>query len=212
MTHPHRAPGAVTPARPALEPRRNVRRRHHRASRGIGAATARLAAERGHDVCVNFRANASAADAVVADVRAAGRRALAVQADVATEADVVRLFETVDATLGIMAGLVNNAGILERQTRAAVSRDGLRDSALYNPWDGVARLPRSLAPFSGCSRRRLPTRQARSSMSPAADERSTRHSERQAPRSRKNPSSPVSASWCDRSRSNQENPEGGHGA
>src|SRR2546430_9655397 len=87
------------------------------ASRGIGAATARLAAQRGHDVCVNFRADESAADALVADVHAAGRRAIAVQADVGSEADVVRLFETVDATLGVVAGLVNNAGILERQTR-----------------------------------------------------------------------------------------------
>ena len=87
------------------------------ASRGIGAATARLAAQRGHDVCVNFRADESAADAVVADVHAAGRRAIAVKADVASEPDVVRLFETVDATLGVVAGLVNNAGILERQTR-----------------------------------------------------------------------------------------------
>src|SRR2546430_1856250 len=87
------------------------------ASRGIGAATARLAAQRGHDVCVNFRADESAADALVADVHAAGRRAIAVQADVASEPDVVRLFETVDATLGVVAGLVNNAGILERQTR-----------------------------------------------------------------------------------------------
>jgi NAD(P)-dependent dehydrogenase (short-subunit alcohol dehydrogenase family) len=86
-------------------------------SRGIGAATARLAAERGHDVCVNFRADEASAQAVVADVRAAGRTAIAVQADVASEPDVVRLFETVDAKLGMLAGLVNNAGILERQTR-----------------------------------------------------------------------------------------------
>jgi NAD(P)-dependent dehydrogenase (short-subunit alcohol dehydrogenase family) len=87
------------------------------AGRGIGAATARLAAERGHDVCVNFRANEAAAEAVVAAVRSAGRRAIAVQADVASEPDVVRLFETVDAKLGPIAGLVNNAGVLERQTR-----------------------------------------------------------------------------------------------
>ncbi len=87
------------------------------ASRGIGAATARLAAERGHDVCVNFRANEAAAGAVVAEVRALGRRAIAVQADVASEPDDVRLFETVDAKLGTIAGLVNNAGILERQLR-----------------------------------------------------------------------------------------------
>ena len=87
------------------------------ASRGIGAATARLAAQRGHDVCVNFRANEAAADAVVAEVRAAGCRAIAVQADVASEPDVVRLFDTADKTLGTLAGLVNNAGILERQAR-----------------------------------------------------------------------------------------------
>src|SRR5207248_9864892 len=86
-------------------------------SRGIDSATARMAAKRGHDWCVNFRADEAAAAAVVADVRAAGRRAIAVQADVASEPDVVRLFETVDATLGTIAGLVNNAGILERQTR-----------------------------------------------------------------------------------------------
>ncbi|HWT84819.1 MAG TPA: SDR family oxidoreductase [Myxococcales bacterium] len=84
------------------------------ASRGIGAATARLAAERGHDVCVNFRANEAAAEAVVDEVRAAGRRAIAVRADVASELDIVRLFETVDAALGTIAGLVNNAGILDQ--------------------------------------------------------------------------------------------------
>jgi len=87
------------------------------ASRGIGAATARLAAERGHDVCVNFRADKAAADAVVAEVRVFGRRAIAVQADVAKEPDVVRLFETVDAALGPVSALVINAGILERQSR-----------------------------------------------------------------------------------------------
>jgi len=85
--------------------------------RGIGAATARLAAARGHDVCVNYRANRSAADAVAAEVRAAGRRALVCQADVAVEADVVRLFAAVDAELGPLTALVNNAGILERQSR-----------------------------------------------------------------------------------------------
>lgn len=87
------------------------------ASRGIGAATARLAAERGHDVCVNFRADKTAADAVVAEVRMFGRSAIAVQADVASEPDVVRLFETVDTTLGPVGALVINAGILERQSR-----------------------------------------------------------------------------------------------
>ena len=86
-------------------------------SRGIGAATARLAAERGYAVCVNYRKNRGAADALVSEIQAAGGKALAVGADVASEPDVVRLFETVDARLGVLTALVNNAGILERQTR-----------------------------------------------------------------------------------------------
>jgi len=86
-------------------------------SRGIGAETARLAAERGYAVCVNYRRNRAAADAVVAAIIAAGGTALAVGADVANEDEVVRLFGTVDAQLGPVAVLVNNAGILERQTR-----------------------------------------------------------------------------------------------
>lgn len=87
-------------------------------SRGIGAATARLAAERGYAVCVNFRANESAAKAVVADIeRGGGGQAIAVRADVSVESEVVRLFETVDARFGPVAALVNNAGILDLQTR-----------------------------------------------------------------------------------------------
>jgi NAD(P)-dependent dehydrogenase (short-subunit alcohol dehydrogenase family) len=87
------------------------------ASRGIGAATALLAAERGYAVCVNYRTNADSAHHVVAAIERAGGRALAVQADVAAEAEVVRLFETCDAELGRLSALVNNAGILERQMR-----------------------------------------------------------------------------------------------
>jgi len=87
------------------------------ASRGIGAATAGLAAERGYDVCVNYRANQAAARKVVSKIERAGGRAVAVGADVSVEADVVRLFETVDRELGPLAALVNNAGILELQTR-----------------------------------------------------------------------------------------------
>ena len=87
------------------------------ASRGIGAATARLAAGRGYAVCVNYRRNRDAADAVVQDLQAAGARAVAVAADVAVEADVVRLFEACDAALGSPAALVNNVGILETQMR-----------------------------------------------------------------------------------------------
>ena len=86
-------------------------------SRGIGAATARLAGERGYAVCVNFRKNSAAAEEVVASITAAGGRALAVGADVSSEPEVVRLFETVDARLGPITALVNNAGILEWQTR-----------------------------------------------------------------------------------------------
>jgi NAD(P)-dependent dehydrogenase (short-subunit alcohol dehydrogenase family) len=87
------------------------------ASRGIGAETARLAADRGYDVCVNYRAARSAAEAVAADVRARGRRAIVVQADVAGEPDVIRLFEAVDTDLGPLDALVNNAGVVDRQTR-----------------------------------------------------------------------------------------------
>jgi len=86
-------------------------------SRGIGAATARLAAGRGYTVCVNYRQNRAAADEVVAAIAAAGGTAIAAGADVASEAEVVRLFEKVTAELGPIRVLVNNAGILERQAR-----------------------------------------------------------------------------------------------
>lgn len=87
------------------------------ASRGIGAATARLAADRGYAVCVNYRSDGAAADGVVQEIRSRGGRAIAVQADVASEPDVVRLFEACDQQLGRLSALVNNAGILERQAR-----------------------------------------------------------------------------------------------
>jgi NAD(P)-dependent dehydrogenase (short-subunit alcohol dehydrogenase family) len=85
-------------------------------SRGIGAATARLAGARGYAVCVNYRQNRDAADEVVRAIEAAGSRAIAARADVSNEADVMRLFETSDK-LGRLAALVNNAGILETQMR-----------------------------------------------------------------------------------------------
>lgn len=87
------------------------------ASRGIGAATARLAGTAGYAVCVNFRRDQAAADGVVADIEAMGGTAIAVGADISVEADVVRLFETADKRLGRLSGLVNNAGILETQSR-----------------------------------------------------------------------------------------------
>ena len=86
-------------------------------SRGIGAATARLAGTRGYAVCVNYHQNQAAADTVVRDIERAGGRAIAVAADVAREADVVRLFQTVDEQLGRVTALANNAGIVERQMR-----------------------------------------------------------------------------------------------
>jgi NAD(P)-dependent dehydrogenase (short-subunit alcohol dehydrogenase family) len=91
-------------------------------SRGIGAATARLAAGRGYRVVIAFRANRPAADEVVRAIETAGGEALAVQADVASEPDVVRLFAEVDAQLGRLDALVNNAGILDRQMRVAEMR------------------------------------------------------------------------------------------
>ena len=86
-------------------------------SRGIGAATAQLAAERGYSVCVNYRYNQEAADSIVHAITSRGGQAIAVPADVAYESDVIRLFETVDKTWGRVTALVNNAGILEQQMR-----------------------------------------------------------------------------------------------
>jgi len=85
--------------------------------RGIGAATARLAARRGYAVCVNYLRSRESADAIVNEIRHDGGRAIAVRANVGEEGEVVRLFEAVDAGLGRVTALVNNAGILERQRR-----------------------------------------------------------------------------------------------
>lgn len=96
-------------------------------SRGIGAATAKLLGREGHAVCVNYVSDADAANAVVADIEAAGGRAIAVQADTANEADVVRMYETVDKELGTLTGLVNNAGINGRRSRVDdLSADEIR--------------------------------------------------------------------------------------
>ena len=82
------------------------------ASRGIGAAVARLAARDGWDVGINYVANEARAKEVVAAVEVAGRRAVALRADVSVEAEVVRLFEECEARLGPLRGLVNNAGVI----------------------------------------------------------------------------------------------------
>jgi NAD(P)-dependent dehydrogenase (short-subunit alcohol dehydrogenase family) len=81
-------------------------------SRGIGAASCLAAAAAGWDVAVNYTQDAAAAQAVAAQVQALGRRAIAVQADVADEAQVLALFSTVHQQLGRLQGLVNNAGIV----------------------------------------------------------------------------------------------------
>jgi NAD(P)-dependent dehydrogenase (short-subunit alcohol dehydrogenase family) len=86
-------------------------------SRGIGAATALLAARKGFAVAVNYTRNGSAAQEVVAAIAAAGGKAVAVQADVADEAQVLALFEQVDRQLGRLTALVNNAGIVDRPAR-----------------------------------------------------------------------------------------------
>ncbi len=86
-------------------------------SRGVGAATARLAAAQGYDVALSFVSDEAAARAVAADVEAAGRRALPVRADNADPEQVARLFQSVDREFGRIDVLVNNAAMLARQPR-----------------------------------------------------------------------------------------------
>ncbi len=87
------------------------------ASRGIGAATARLAAAQGYALCLNYCRHAEAADTLARQIVEAGGEAIAVQADVADEAQVLRLFNSVDQHFGRLDVLVNNAGMLEQQMR-----------------------------------------------------------------------------------------------
>jgi NAD(P)-dependent dehydrogenase (short-subunit alcohol dehydrogenase family) len=87
------------------------------AGRGIGAATARIAAARGYAVGVNYRVDQASADGVVAGIRAAGGTATAIQGDVSVEADVVRMFATCRDALGPVTALVNNAGVVDRKAR-----------------------------------------------------------------------------------------------
>ena len=86
-------------------------------SRGIGAATALLAAQRGFAVAVNYTANSLAADEVVRQIRSAGGAAITVQADVGVESDIMAMFATVDAKLGRITALVNNAGVVDVASR-----------------------------------------------------------------------------------------------
>ncbi len=87
------------------------------ASRGIGAATARLAAQQGYALCLNYHQRADAANAVLEQVRGLGVTAIAVQADVADETQVLHMFDIIDREFGRLDVLVNNAGMLEQQMR-----------------------------------------------------------------------------------------------
>jgi NAD(P)-dependent dehydrogenase (short-subunit alcohol dehydrogenase family) len=100
------------------------------ASRGIGAATAILAGKQGWAVAVNYVANAVAAEAVVRHIVAAGGKAIAVQADVAVQVDILRLFATVDEELGRLDALVNNAGVVDMPARV----DGMSVERLERMW------------------------------------------------------------------------------
>ncbi len=86
-------------------------------SRGIGASTAMLAADRGYAVCVNYLHNQEAANNIVHGIEKLGGRAIAVAANIAVEAEVIHLFHQVDQKLGRVTALVNNAGILAPQMR-----------------------------------------------------------------------------------------------
>ena len=99
-------------------------------SRGIGASTARAAAARGYAVCINYRQSEVEAEELVSAIRRDGGEAIAVAADVSREEDVVRLFEVVDASLGTIAALVNNAARLEPQ-RNVVDMDADRLGRIF---------------------------------------------------------------------------------
>lgn len=85
--------------------------------RGIGAATAKLFAQNGYAVCINYKSNAETANALAQEIKALGGHCIPLQADVSKEIDVLRMFEIVDRELGAISVLVNNAGILKQQMR-----------------------------------------------------------------------------------------------
>src|SRR3954469_5852690 len=89
------------------------------ASRGIGAATAKLAADRGYSVCINYRQNVQAAQTLIEDLQRTGAQVAAFQADVSIETDVVRMFGAIDDQFGPISVLINNAGMLESQMPVA---------------------------------------------------------------------------------------------
>jgi NAD(P)-dependent dehydrogenase (short-subunit alcohol dehydrogenase family) len=103
------------------------------ASRGIGAACVRLLARDGYDVAINYARSADAADALAQEVRAAGRQAVTVKADVGIEAEVISMFRALDSEMPPLAGLVNNAGILFAKARLdEMGPDRINDTLRVN--------------------------------------------------------------------------------
>lgn len=101
------------------------------ASRGIGRATALLAARRGYAVAINYRDNRLAAETTASEIMSGGGTAIAIAADISVEAEVVRLFTEIDKKLGHLTALVNNAGVLERQT-SVESLDAARIQRIFS--------------------------------------------------------------------------------
>jgi len=102
-------------------------------SRGIGAATAKLFAQNGFSVCINYVSNGVAAEATKNEIVASGGRCIAVKADVSIEQEAVQLFETAENALGYISALVNNAGVLRQQCSLEdISSSRFRDVLLTN--------------------------------------------------------------------------------
>ncbi|NBJ09967.1 glucose 1-dehydrogenase [Microvirga arsenatis] len=122
-------------------------------SRGIGAAVAQLAAQRGYDVAITYRSEREAAERVLAACRAAGAATAACQGDVAVEGDVTRIFDEAEAALGPISHVVNNAGITGKSSRLAqASSEAIRAcidinvlGALWVAREAARRLPKTPA-------------------------------------------------------------------
>lgn len=107
-------------------------------SRGIGAATARIAADRGYDVAVNYKSNADAANRVVAELKESGGKAVALQGDMAIEADIVRVFDETAGALGPVTHFVHSSGVIGKMSRLVdAPAEMLRDVIDVNLYGGI---------------------------------------------------------------------------
>ena len=107
-------------------------------SRGIGAATARIAADRGYDVAVNYKSNADAANKVVAELKKSGGKAVALQGDMAVEADIVRVFDETAGALGPVTHFVHSSGVIGKMSRLVdAPAEMLRDVIDVNLYGGI---------------------------------------------------------------------------